>query len=173
MAASGSSARNVSGGAAGEELLMTRIFDAPRELVFAAFTEREHLKRWQGAPVAMTVTIEKSDIRPGGSYRICMHAPNGDQHWLEGEYLEVVAPERLVYTHCWLDAAKRRGRETLVTITFAERDGGTELTLRQTGLVSTASRDGHEHGWASTFDRLAGYLGTTTPDARTRAERTR
>jgi uncharacterized protein YndB with AHSA1/START domain len=144
---------------------MTRTFDAPRELVFAAFTTREHLERWQGAPMGMTVTVEQSDIRPGGKYRICMHGADGAEHWLEGVYREVVKPERLVYTHTWLDAQKQPGKETLVTITFADRGGKTELTLRQTGLVSPASREGHEKGWGSTFDRLAGYLPTAKPEA--------
>lgn len=158
MAASASSSGTATGSATGETLVMTRTFDAPRELVFAAFTERQHLERWQGAPMGMTVTVDHSDIRPGGKYRICMHAPDGAEHWLEGVYREVVKPERLVYTHTWLDANKQPGKETLVTMTFADRGGKTELTLRQTGLVSIGSRDGHEKGWASSFDRLAGYL---------------
>ena len=153
--------RSRSGGAdcsPANEIVMTRILDAPRTLVFAAFTERKHLERWQGAPEGMTVTVEQSDIRPGGRYRICMHAPDGAEHWLEGVYREVVPPERLVFTHTWLDAQKRPTIETLVTITFADRGGKTELTLRQTGLASPASRAGHEEGWDSTFNRLQDYL---------------
>ena len=161
MPASADSTTDTAAGTAGETLVMTRTFDAPRELVFDAFTKREHLERWQGAPIGMTVTVEQFDLRPGGKYRICMHAPDGAEHWLEGVYREVVRPERLVYTHCWLDAQKKPGKETLVTITFAARGDQTELTLRQTGLVSRESRAGHEQGWGSTFDRLAGYLGTS------------
>ena len=139
---------------------MTRTFDAPRELVFDAFTQREHLERWQGAPMGMTVTVEKSDIRPRGAYRLCMHGPDGTDYWLEGVYIEVVRPERLVYTHCWLDEHMKPKRETLVTLTFAARGGKTELTLRQTGLATVASREGHRGGWGSTFDRLTQYLTT-------------
>lgn len=146
--------------ASGNELVMTRTFDAPRTLVFAAYTERKHLERWQGAPEGMTVTVEQSDIRVGGRYRICMHAPDGAEHWLEGVYREVVPPERLVFTHTWLDARMQPTIETLVTITFVDRAGKTELTLRQTGLASPASRAGHEHGWGSTFNRLHDYLET-------------
>jgi uncharacterized protein YndB with AHSA1/START domain len=145
-------------GGAANELVMTRILDAPRTLVFAAFTERRHLERWQGAPEGMTVTVEESDIRPGGRYRICMHAADGTEHWLEGVYREVVPPERLVFTHSWLDARKQPTVETLVTITFADCGGKTELTLRQTGLASPASRAGHDKGWGSTFNRLQDYL---------------
>ena len=165
MPASGSSTDKTSApppASGGEELLMTRTFDAPRELVFDAFTKREHLERWQGAPMGMTVTVEKSDIRPGGAYRICMHGPDGTDHWLVGVYHEVTRPERLVYTHCWLDATMKPTRETLVTITFAARGNQTELTLRQTGLATAESREGHRAGWGSTFDRLTTYLATET-----------
>jgi uncharacterized protein YndB with AHSA1/START domain len=137
---------------------MTHIFDAPRALVFAAWTERRHLDHWQGAPQGFTVTTAESDIRTGGAFRICMRSPEGVDHWLQGVYREVVAPERLVFTHTWLDAERKPGQETLVTITFAERGKKTELTLRQTGFKSDESRAGHEGGWASTFDRLAEYL---------------
>jgi uncharacterized protein YndB with AHSA1/START domain len=139
-------------------LVMTRTFDAPRALVFEAWTERQHLERWQGAPQGFTVTTEQVDIRPGGAFRICMRSPEGVDHWLQGVYREVVAPERLVFTHTWLDAERKPTTETLVTITFAERGGKTELTLRQSGFKSEESRAGHEGGWASTFDRLAEYL---------------
>jgi uncharacterized protein YndB with AHSA1/START domain len=139
-------------------LVMTRTFDAPRTLVFEAWTERQHLERWQGAPQGFTVTTEVADIRPGGAFRICMRSPEGVDHWLQGVYRDVVAPERLVFTHTWLDAERKPGTETLVTITFAERGRKTELTLRQSGFKSEESRAGHEGGWASTFDRLAEYL---------------
>ncbi|MEO6863865.1 MAG: SRPBCC domain-containing protein [Gemmatimonadaceae bacterium] len=140
------------------ELVMTRIFDAPRSLVFKAWTENEHLEQWQGAPMGMTVTVQESNIRPGGAFRVCMHAPDGVDHWLQGVYTDVTPPERLAFTHTWLGADGQPGKETLVTITFAEHGKKTELTLRQTGLPSAASRDGHSHGWNSTFDRLTGYL---------------
>lgn len=139
-------------------LVMKRTFDAPRALVFEAWTERQHLERWQGAPQGFTVTTEQADIRPGGAFRICMRSPEGVDHWLQGVYREVVAPERLVFTHTWLDAERKPGTETLVTITLAERGGKTELTLRQSGFKSEESRAGHEGGWASTLDRLAEYL---------------
>jgi uncharacterized protein YndB with AHSA1/START domain len=164
MAARGS--RSSTAGAAvappapGEELVMTRTFDAPRALVFEVFTKNEHLERWQRAPKGMETTVVESDIRPGGRYKVCMRAPDGAEHWLQGVYREIVPPERVVFTHAWLDENKRPGRETLVTVTFAERGGKTEITLRQSGLPSVASRDGHLEGWASTFDRMRDYLET-------------
>jgi uncharacterized protein YndB with AHSA1/START domain len=140
------------------ELLLTRLLAAPRDLVYAAWTEPEHLEKWQNAPQGLTVTVEKSDIRTGGSFRICMRSPEGQENWLQGKYLEVVAPEKLVFTHTWLNADGKPGPETLVTITFTERGGQTEITLRQTGFKSAEARDGHSYGWISTFDRLAEYL---------------
>jgi uncharacterized protein YndB with AHSA1/START domain len=140
------------------ELVITRLFDAPRELVFACWTDPEHLQHWQGAPRGFTVPFSESDIRPGGFFRICLRSAEGIDRWIEGGYLEIVKPERLVYTHTWLDADKKRGQETLVTITFLERDGKTELTLRQTGFTSVESRDGHKYGWSSALDVLADYM---------------
>jgi uncharacterized protein YndB with AHSA1/START domain len=140
------------------DLEITRVFDAPRELVFACWTEPEHLQHWQGAPRGFTVTSSESDIRPGGFFRICMRSPEGVDHWLEGGYREIVWPQRLVFTHVWLDADKKPGKETLVTVTLVERNGKTELTLRQSGFASLESRDGHRHGWNSALDVLADYL---------------
>jgi uncharacterized protein YndB with AHSA1/START domain len=89
-----------------------------------------------------------------------MRSPEGTEHSLQGKYLEVIAPERLVFTHTWLNAEGKPGLETLVTITLTERGNQTELTLRQTGFKSIEARDGHNLGWTSTFDRLAEYLST-------------
>jgi uncharacterized protein YndB with AHSA1/START domain len=158
MAARKGSSAGAASPARAPELVLTHVFQAPRELVFAAWTERQHLERWQGAPEGMTVTTEEADIRTGGRFRICMRSPDGAEHWLQGVYREVTPPERLVFTHAWLDADKRPGIETLVTITLTERGGATELTLRQTGFASEASRDGHREGWDSTLRRLEAYL---------------
>jgi uncharacterized protein YndB with AHSA1/START domain len=140
------------------ELVITRLFDAPRELVFECWTQPEHLQHWQGAPRGFTVTSYESDIRPGGFFRICMRSSEGADRWLEGEYRAIEKPERLAFTHAWLDADRKPGKPTLVTITLAERDGKTELTLRQTGFPSAESRDGHKYGWNSALDVLVDYL---------------
>jgi uncharacterized protein YndB with AHSA1/START domain len=143
---------------ADRELVITSILDAPRSLVFKAWTEPAHLERWQGAPQGFTVTTHESDIRPGGAFRVCMRSPEGVDYWLQGMYREIEEPERLVFTHAWLDTDGKPDNETLVTFTFAECGAKTELTLHQTGFKSIESRDGHEAGWTSTFDRLADYL---------------
>jgi uncharacterized protein YndB with AHSA1/START domain len=149
-----------------QELVIARVFDAPRELVFECWTEPERLQHWQGAPRGFTVTANQSDIRPGGFFRICMRSPEGVDRWLEGGYREIVKPERLVFTHLWLDANRKpAGKETLVTITFAERDGQTVLTLRQSGFTSVESRDGHRYGWSSALDVLADYVAEALNEA--------
>jgi uncharacterized protein YndB with AHSA1/START domain len=139
------------------ELVMTRLFDAPRELVFRCWTEPEYLRHWQGAPRGFTVTAYESDIRPGGLFRICMRSDEGVERWLRGDYREIVKPERIVFTHVWQDAEGKAGPETLMTITLVERNGKTELTLRQSGFSSVESREGHRHGWTSALDVLAEY----------------
>ncbi|HEY8311446.1 MAG TPA: SRPBCC domain-containing protein, partial [Gemmatimonadaceae bacterium] len=106
----------------------------------------------------------------GGVYRLVMRSPEGVDHALQGVYMEVVAPERLVFTHVWLDRNGKPGKETLVTITFRSIGNKTELTLHQIGLDSAASRDGHRGGWNSTFDRLAGYLSDVDSNATSRTE---
>ena len=158
MSASASSGASAPIASAEPELVITRTFDAPRALVFEAWTEASHLQHWHGAPMGFTVTVKESDVRPGGAYRIVMRSPEGVDHALQGIYKEVIAPERLVFTHTWLDANDKPGKETLVTITFSAIGDKTEITLHQTGFGSVASRDGHHDGWSSTFDRLSAYL---------------
>lgn len=155
----GSNAKAGRGPSAAEhELIITRIFDAPRELVFDAWTRPEHLQHWQGAPRGFTVTTQESDIRTGGGFRICMRSPEGKEQWLKGSYREIIRPERLVFTHVWLDASGKPTQETLVTVTFETRGKRTEMTLRQSGFKFAEVRDGHRMGWTSALDVLAEYL---------------
>jgi uncharacterized protein YndB with AHSA1/START domain len=142
------------------DLVISRTFKAQRALVFACWTEQEHKEHWQGAPQGFTVTFAEAEIRPGGTFKLCMRSPEGVDHWLQGTYLRVVKPELLEFTHCWLKDDGSPGHETLVTITFADRNGSTELTLRQSGFASNDSRDGHSIGWSSTLDQLTTYLNT-------------
>lgn len=143
------------------ELVISRAFDAPRELVYACFTEPEHLARWGFGPEGLQVDVEYQDIREDGMFRVRMHSPHGIDARLQGTYRELTAPERIVFTHVWILEDGSTAPETLVTITLKSSGNAvnrTELTLRQTGLPSEASRAGHAEGWESTFDRLAGYL---------------
>jgi uncharacterized protein YndB with AHSA1/START domain len=142
---------------AGRELTITRVFDAPRALVFKAWTEADRAAQWWG-PRGFTVISCQMDVRVGGAYRRCMRSPEGVVHCARGVYREVAAPERLAFTYAWEDADGRLGHETLVTVTFAEYDGKTRLTLHQAVFDSVESRNGHQVGWTSCLERFADYL---------------
>jgi uncharacterized protein YndB with AHSA1/START domain len=139
------------------ELTMKRIFDAPRELVYACWTEQEHMKHWF-FPKDFTVPHSESNIRQGGSYRSCLRAPNGTDNWVGGVYKELTPPEKIVFTHAWQDEAGNAEHETLVTITLDELGNKTRLTFHQAFFLTESSRDGHEGGWTETFDSLETYL---------------
>ncbi|MGH6896936.1 MAG: SRPBCC family protein [Geminicoccaceae bacterium] len=155
MAASASAASRT----AERDLVISRVLEAPRDLVFEAWTEQEHLIHWS-APHGFTITHGEGDVRPGGAWRCCMRSAEGVDYWLGGSYREIVAPERLVFTHAWEDEADRTGHATLVTVTFAEHGQRTKLGFHQAGFESVASRDSHRDGWTECLDRLAGYLAT-------------
>ena len=140
-------------------LVITRVFDAPPSLVFKVWTQPEHLARWWGRR-GFTILSYEADVRAGGAFRFGMRSPEGSEHWAHGVYREVVPPDRLVFTTAWEDADGTPKHETLVTLTFAEQDGKTRLTLHQALFESTTSRDLHEGGWSSTLELLAEYLAT-------------
>src|SRR5438132_8475696 len=105
-----------------QEIVATRVFDAPRELVFRMWTDPQHVARWWG-PRGFTNTIHEMDVRPGGVWRFVMHGPDGVDYQNKVVYLEIVRPELLVYDHV-------SGPRFHVTVTFAERRGKTEVSVR-------------------------------------------
>jgi uncharacterized protein YndB with AHSA1/START domain len=138
-------------------LTITRTFDAPRALLFEVWTDPKHVRNWWG-PRDYPATHIKMDVRPGGRWRHCLHGTeDGRDLWLGGVFREVVAPERLVFTFAWEEEGER-GLETLVTVTFVERDGKTLMTFRHEPFQSVEEREGHQGGWTSTFDRLEQHL---------------
>jgi uncharacterized protein YndB with AHSA1/START domain len=140
-------------------LRIERRFAAPRALVFRAWTEPLHLRRWS-APHGYVIPEAEGELRPGGAWRTTMRAPDGTEHRLIGTYREIVPPRRLVFTHAWLDDAGRPGPETLVTVELEEIPEGTLLRLTQTGFTTEAARDGHGGGWGEALDRLTAHLAT-------------
>ena len=140
------------------KLTIKRTINAPRELVFACWTQQKHLARWGGAPEHMTAEVEEKNIRTGGRYRVRLVHEDGSAFTVQGRYLEVVRPERLVFTHAWVGADDRPGDEMHVTITFVESGGRTTMTLVQEGFTSAGSRDGHKQGWGSQIDRFVAYV---------------
>jgi uncharacterized protein YndB with AHSA1/START domain len=142
---------------AGLELVVTRLFDAPRDLVFRAWTRQEHAARWWG-PQGFTAVSCRLDARPGGEFRIAMRSPEGTVHTKRGVYREVSEPERIVFSYGWEDAHGILGHEMLVTVTFEAFGGCTRLTLRHTGFERANERDSHNAGWTSCMERFAEWL---------------
>jgi uncharacterized protein YndB with AHSA1/START domain len=138
------------------ELVITRTFDAPRALVFKAWSTQEHMVRWLG-PRNFTAPHCSLDFRVGGAYRACICAPDGQKYWMRGIYREIVEPERIVFTFSWEEDGER-GRENLITVTFAEQGNQTRMTFRQAFFESIEQRDSHNEGWSECFDRLARFL---------------
>jgi uncharacterized protein YndB with AHSA1/START domain len=142
------------------ELVIERIFDAPRELVFKCWTDPEHLARWIG-PKGFRGKIVTCELREGGKYRAHMRGSDGQDHWQQGVFREIVPPERIVRTYCWTDADGRPTRpETLLTVTFADLGGRTRLTLHQALFESVTTCDDHRRGWSSSLDKLAEHIAT-------------
>jgi uncharacterized protein YndB with AHSA1/START domain len=138
-------------------LVLTRVFDAPVELVWRAWTESEHLAKWS-APRGYTIPHGESDLRVGGKWRCCMRDPDGGELWLGGVYREIVPHKLLVMTHAWDDESGRPGPETTVTVRLEDLGGRTRITLEQTGFDSEQSREGHRGGWSECLDLLAEHL---------------
>jgi len=150
---------------------ITRVFDAPRELVFRAWTDPEQLVRWF-APQGCTFSFAKVDVRPGGSYHSCIRTPDGHDCWCKGAYREIVEPERIVYTMAIADEQGNSvgptdvgmdpewPRETILTVTFEDLGGKTRLTLHQTVPESLAKRTGAHPSWLQMLDRLEDMLKT-------------
>jgi uncharacterized protein YndB with AHSA1/START domain len=158
MADSGSSKLTVTT-PSDREIVLTRVFDAPRDLVFEAHTSCEHMSQWWG-PRRYEVASCKVDFRPGGAWRIVHRTADGDEeHGFRGEFREIVRPERIAWTFEWEGLP---GHISVDTLTFVEDDGKTTLTATSV-FDSVEDRDGMlqsgmEEGAAETWDRLAEYL---------------
>ncbi|HVC60902.1 MAG TPA: SRPBCC domain-containing protein [Acetobacteraceae bacterium] len=154
------SASTGSAAATSPELVVSRLIDAPRALVYKAWTQSEHAARWWG-PQGFTTVSCRMDARPGGAYRLAMRAPDGTMHTKRGVYREIAEPERLVFSYAWEDANGNLGHEMRVTVTFEARGQQTLLTLHQTGFEAIPERDSHQQGWTSCLERFTEYILTT------------
>jgi len=144
------------------DLTLTRVFDAPRELVFEVWTNPDHLAKWWG-PTGFTATSCTVKLAEGGQWRTCIRdSANDVERWAGGVYHEIRRPERLVFSFAWEEPTGAPGHDTLVTVTFADRDGRTEMTFHQAIFETVESRDGHEGGWRESFDDLNAHLDAIT-----------
>jgi uncharacterized protein YndB with AHSA1/START domain len=158
------------------DFVISRVFAAPRELVWRAWTDPAHLSRWWG-PAEFTNPVCEMDLRPGGAYRIVMRSPEGNEYPLTGNCVEVVPPERLVLTmdtsghpdswHKLINPHHKTGENAagpmVQTIMFENVDGKTKVTVR-TRFESSTIRDGMlkvgmNEGWSQSLDRLGDVLG--------------
>lgn len=157
-----------------DEFVISRVFDAPRELVWKAWTEPDRLMQWFG-PKGVKMPACKMDFRPGGIFHYCMLTPDGTEMWGKWMFREIEAPSRLVLVSSFSDAAGGITRhpfnaqwplETLSTTTFEVQDGQTLLTIRWKPLNPTAeeratfqqSHASMQQGWGGTMEQLGNYL---------------
>jgi uncharacterized protein YndB with AHSA1/START domain len=141
-----------------QEIVMTRVFDAPRELVFKACTDPNLIPQWWG-PKYLTTTVDRMDVKQGGIWRFIHHDADGNKYAFHGVYHEILSPERLIYT---FEFEPVPGHVSLETATFEEHDGKTKLTDRSV-FQTIEDRDGMlqsgmEGGAVETWDRLAELL---------------
>jgi len=154
---------------------ITRVFDAPRDKVWKAWTDVERLKQWWG-PKGFVVTHCKIDLRPGGIMHYCLRSPDGNDMWGRFVYREIVKPERLVWINSFSD--KKGGvtrhpmsldwpREMLTKVSFEELGGKTRVTVQWTPVDTSTEierktfddgRDSMKQGWTGTFEQLEQYL---------------
>jgi uncharacterized protein YndB with AHSA1/START domain len=140
--------------AAQKEIVITRVYDAPRRLVFAAWSSAERLTRWWG-PNGFSVPECTVEFRTGGRFDLCMRGPDGTDYWMRGAFREVVAPERIVFTSIIDERAKQ---EIVTTVTFAEAAGRTTVTVRQTVPTNPFMAQGQRQGWTEQLERLAAHV---------------
>jgi uncharacterized protein YndB with AHSA1/START domain len=157
------------------DFVISRVFDAPRELVWKAFTDAESMKHWWG-PKGFTVVASKMDLRVGGTYHYGLKAPDGSPMWGKFVYREIVPMERMVFVSSFSDETGGTARhplhmawplEMLSTFTFEDQPGGkTKFTIRWQALNATpdeqkvfdTNHDSMRQGWTGTLDQLADYL---------------
>lgn len=152
-----------------QEIIIRRVFDAPRELVWKAWIDPEHFQRWWG-PKDYTCPFCQMDLRVGGKYLNCMRSPEGQDFWSTGVYREIVPLQRIVYTDSFADAegnvvpATHYGMspdfplEMLVTVTLEDYEGKTKMTLKHSGLPAGEMGELAGSGWNESFDKLAENL---------------
>jgi uncharacterized protein YndB with AHSA1/START domain len=144
-----------------QEILITREFDAPRELVFKAFTDPQLIPQWWG-PRSLSTEVDKMDLRPGGQWRYINRDAQGNEYAFHGVYHEVLAPQRIIDTFEF-EGLPETGHVTLETLKLEALPGGSTRLITQSVFQSVADRDGMlqsgmEEGVNETYDRLAELL---------------
>ncbi|HEY6022787.1 MAG TPA: SRPBCC domain-containing protein [Pseudolabrys sp.] len=140
---------------------IVRVFDAPRALVWQAWTDPKMMAQWFG-PRGFSSRVPELDVRVGGNLRIVMHGPDGNDYPMKGTFREIVAPERLVFSNIAIDNDGNHLLEGVTTVTFAEQGAKTTMTLHThaVGRVPIAKQmlTGMEAGWTQSIDKLEELL---------------
>jgi uncharacterized protein YndB with AHSA1/START domain len=136
------------------ELVLTRTFDAPRDLVFKVWTDPQHVALWWG-PQGFTTIVHQMDVRPGGAWRYSMRAPDGNSYPFNGQYVEVLRPERLVFVGTIHEVQEHK---VWTEILFADEGGKTKITVHQVYSFESDATRGAPIGWSQQLDRLEKYL---------------
>ena len=143
-----------------KELKITRILNAPRELVFDAWTNPKHLAEWWG-PKGFTNPVCEADAKPGGKIYVDMKSPDGVVYPMKGIFKEIIKPEKIVFTSGPLDGDGNLIMEVLTTVIFTNENGKTKLTLHAVvDDISDEARpyiDGMDQGWSQSIDRLEAF----------------
>lgn len=134
------------------ELKLSRVFDAPKRLVFEAWSKAEHVSRWF-TPAPLTTPSCELDFRPGGVFRLVMRMPDGVEHPMDARFVEIVPEERIVFI-----ATIEGDLEVHTTVTFSEHGGKTTLNVHQTYSRDSESVRGAPQGWKATLDQLAEHV---------------
>ena len=147
-------------------LKVSRVFDAPRERVFRAWTDPRVLEKWWGPP-GFSCPLAQVDLRTGGAYRLGMKPPQGETFYLGGTFREVRPPERLVYTWQWEEDTEGTG-ETLVTVEFKDLGARTEVVLTHERFPDAGAVRRHGDGWNGCLESLAHLLAQTAQPSTTK-----
>jgi uncharacterized protein YndB with AHSA1/START domain len=137
------------------ELRISRTFKAPLSLVWRLWEDRDHMRRWWG-PEGFSIKSLDADFRPGGKWRVHMHSEQWGESFSGGVFREIDKLKKIVFTFAW-EEGTGEPTETLVTVTFDEKDGATTQHFHQTPFSSVASRDGQVVGWNSLFNKEQRY----------------
>jgi len=143
-------------GTAAASLVLQRVFAAPPDIVFAAWSDPTHVAAWWH-PKESTTPVYEMDFRVGGRYRYCIRSERHDA-WAHGSYREIEAPRRIVFTFQWEGGPTASEPETLITLTFEPEGDDTLLTFGQEPFASDAARHSHGLGWYQVLEHLDAYL---------------
>jgi|SRR5689334_4631359 len=135
-----------------------RVINAPRDRVYAAWTDPTQMRQWFGPENVQTRNLV-ADARVGGKFQWDLINPEGEEMTVAGEYRELQPGRKVVFTWKWQDDEDWERHESIVTVEFSDCDGGTELRLIHERLPSTESRDRHIEGWTSLLKKLEEFVG--------------